>query len=240
MIETETRLLSEHEIIHAFPAGKGEQPLPTVVFYHGFLSSKLVYSYFAVALAQAGFRVVMPDAPNHGARFTGDEQARLGLFWQTLHGNLTEFAGLRDALLQAGLVEGKRLAVAGASMGGMTALGLMARHPEVTSVACLMGSGYFMSLAKTLFPPQAPQEIEALLSEWDVSHALSQLADRPLLLWHGDADDVVPPGETFRLQQALQREGLDSNLTCLWGAGVRHRITPAALEATVEFFRQHL
>ena len=225
MIEIETRLLSEHEIIHAFPAGKGEQPLPTVVFYHGFLSSKLVYSYFAVALAQAGFRVVMPDAPNHGARFTGDEQARLGLFWQTLHGNL---------------VEGERLAVAGASMGGMTALGLMARHPEVTSVACLMGSGYFMSLAKTLFPPQAPQEIEALLSEWDVSHALSQLADRPLLLWHGDADDVVPPGETFRLQQALQREGLDSNLICLWGAGVRHRITPAALEATVEFFRQHL
>lgn len=155
MIEIETRQLSEHEIIHAFPAGKGEQPLPTVVFYHGFLSSKLVYSYFAVALAQAGFRVVMPDAPNHGARFTGDEQARLGLFWQTLHGNLTEFAGLRDALLQAGLVEGKRLAVAGASMGGMTALGIMARHPEVTSVACLMGSGYFTSLAKTLFPPQA-------------------------------------------------------------------------------------
>ena len=93
MIEIETRQLSGHEIIHAFSAGKGEQPLPTVVFYHGFLSSKLVYSYFAVALAQAGFRVVMPDAPNHGARFTGDEQARLGLFWQTLHGNLTEFAG---------------------------------------------------------------------------------------------------------------------------------------------------
>ena len=61
MIEIETRQLNEHEIIHAFPAGKGDQPLPTVVFYHGFLSSKLVYSYFAVALAQAGFRVVMPD-----------------------------------------------------------------------------------------------------------------------------------------------------------------------------------
>ena len=50
----------------------------------------------------------------------------------------------------------------------------------------------------------------------------------------------MTPGETFRLQQALQREGLDSNLTCLWGAGVRHRITPAALESTVEFLRQHL
>lgn len=121
-------------------------------FYHGFTSSKLVYSYFAVALAQAGFRVVMPDAPDHGARFMGNEQARLGQFWHILHGSLTEFAGLRDALYEAGLVAEHRLAVAGASMGGMTALGIMTHHPEVKSVACLMGSGYFTSLAKTLFP----------------------------------------------------------------------------------------
>ncbi|MGY5366077.1 esterase [Enterobacter oligotrophicus] len=240
MIELETRRLGTHEIIHAFPAGKDAQPLPVVVFYHGFTSSKLVYSYFAVALAQAGFRVVMPDAPDHGARFSGDEHARLGQFWQILHGNLTEFAGLRDALYEAGLVADGRLAVAGASMGGMTALGIMARHPEVRSVACLMGSGYFSSLSQTLFPPQEPKDIDAVLAEWDITHVLPHLANRPLLLWHGEADDVVPAVETFRLQQALQHEGLDGNLTCLWEAGVRHRITPTALEATVEFFRQHL
>ncbi|MCV2535476.1 esterase [Enterobacter wuhouensis] len=240
MIELEIRRLGDREIVHAFPSGKGEKALPVVVFYHGFTSSKLVYSYFAVALAQAGFRVVMPDAPDHGARFTGDERARLGQFWQILHGSLTEFAGLRDALYQAGLVADDRLAVAGASMGGMTALGIMTRHPEVKSVACLMGSGYFTSLSKTLFPPHESAEIEALLADWEVARALPRVADRPLLLWHGDADDVVPPGETFRLQQALQHEGLDGNLTCLWEAGVRHRITPTALDATVDFFLQHL
>ncbi|STD25373.1 esterase [Enterobacter asburiae] len=195
---------------------------------------------FAVALAQAGFRVVMPDAPDHGARFTGNEQARLGQFWQILHGSLTEFAGLRDALYEAGLVADNRLAVAGASMGGMTALGIMTHHPEVKSVACLMGSGYFTSLAKTLFPPQDLTEMIATLTEWDVARALPRVADRPLLLWHGDADDVVPPEGTFRLQQALMNEGLDGNLTCLWEPGVRHRITPTALDATVAFFRQHL
>lgn len=240
MIEIEIRRMGDHEILHSFPAGHKERPMPTVVFYHGFTSSKLVYSYFAVALAQAGFRVFMPDAPNHGARFTGNEQERLGQFWQILHGNLTEFSGLRDALYQAGLVADKRLAVAGASMGGMTALGIMTHHPEVTSVACLMGSGYFTSLSQTLFPSTESDGIAAALAEWDVTTALPRLADRPLLLWHGDADDVVPPGDTFRLQQALQREGLDSNVTCLWEAGVRHRITPTALEATVDFFRQHL
>lgn len=243
MIELETQRLGSHEIIHAFPAGKGDQPLPAVIFYHGFTSSKLVYSYFAVALAQAGFRVVMPDAPDHGARFTGDEQARLGQFWQILLGNLTEFASLRDALCQAGLVADGRLAVAGASMGGMTALGIMTRHPEVSCVASLMGSGYFTTLGRTLFPPREQDNIDAVLAPlaaWEVTHALPALASRPLLLWHGEADDVVPAVETFRLQQALAREGLDGKLTCLWEAGVRHRITPAALEATVRFFRQYL
>lgn len=80
MIEVKTEQPGDYEILQAFPAGLGEQPLPTIIFYHGFTSSKLVYSYFAVALAQAGFRVVMPDAPEHGARFNGDEQARSGQF----------------------------------------------------------------------------------------------------------------------------------------------------------------
>lgn len=241
MIELTTQRLGEHEILHAFPAGMREQPLPVVIFYHGFTSSKLVYSYFAVALAQVGFRVVMPDAPDHGARFSGDEQARLSQFWPILHGNLVEFSGLRDALYQAGWVADDRLAVAGGSMGGMTALGIMTRCPEVKCIASLMGSGYFTTLAHTLFPPT--DDIDAVVSplaDWDVTHALPRLADRPLLLWHGEADDVVPAGETFRLQQALIRDGLDQNLTCLWEAGVKHRITPTALDATVAFFLQHL
>ena len=243
MIELEIRQFGDLESVHAVPAGKLSQPLPVVIFYHGFTSSKLVYSYFAVALAQAGFRVVMPDAPDHGARFTGDEQARLGQFWPILHGNLTEFAALRDGLYQAGLVADERLAVAGASMGGMTALGIMARHPEVKCVASLVGSGYFTSLAPTLFPPQPSAsfaEMVSPLADWEVTTRLPRLADRPLLLWHGEEDDVVPAAETFRLQQALRHEGLDKNLTCLWEGGVKHRITPTALDATVAFFRQHL
>lgn len=241
MIELTTRRLGDHEILHAYPAGKATQPLPVIIFYHGFTSSKLVYSYFAVALAQAGFRVIMPDAPDHGSRYRGDEQTRLGQFWPILHGNLVEFAGLRDALFAAGLVADKRLAVAGASMGGMTALGIMTQHPEVTCVASLMGSGYFLTLADTLFPPSGDSEaVRASLRTWDVTDALPRLADRPLFLWHGEADDVVPAGETFRLQQALIREGLDKRLTCVWEAGVRHRITPTALDATVDFFLKNL
>lgn len=249
MIEIQTDHFAGNEALHAFPAGKGQQPLPCVVFYHGFTSSKLVYSYFAVALAQAGFRVIMPDAPDHGARFSGNAERRLRQFWQILQGNLEEFATLRDALHQRNLIEDNRLAVGGASMGGMTALGIMTRHPEVRCVASLMGSGYFTSLARTLFPPlkitnAAQQEtfdaILAPLAKWEVTGQLERVADRPLLLWHGEADDVVPAAESFRLQQALADEQRDARLTTLWEAGVAHRITPQALEATVGFFSRHL
>lgn len=245
MIELEMRTLAGQQILHAFPKGAAEKALPGIVFYHGFTSSNVVYSYFAVALAQAGFRVIMPSAADHGERFSGDSEGRLQHFWQILIQNFTEFPALRDALLASELVSDNRLAVAGASMGGMTALGLMAQHPELKCVASLMGSGYFTSLSHSLFPPSAAtiqeqERLRTLLAKWDVGHQLARLADRPLLLWHGEEDDVVPAGETFRLQQALCEAHLDERLTCVWQSGVRHRITPEALASTVTFFRQHL
>ena len=120
MIKIETRYLAGHSILHAFPDGKRDTPLPCIIFYHGFTSSSLVYSYFAVALAQAGFRVIMPDAPEHGARFSGDAQGRMTQFWQILRQNMQEFAALRAAVQQENWVLEERLAVGGASMGGMT------------------------------------------------------------------------------------------------------------------------
>ena len=55
MIEIESRELADIPALHAYPVGQKDTPLPCVIFYHGFTSSSLVYSYFAVALAQAGF-----------------------------------------------------------------------------------------------------------------------------------------------------------------------------------------
>lgn len=93
MIALEMRNLGGGEILHACPQESLDKPLPCIVFYHGFTSSKLVYSYFAVALAEAGFRVIMPDAPEHGARYQGDEAGRMQRFWPILQQNFREFPG---------------------------------------------------------------------------------------------------------------------------------------------------
>lgn len=245
MIEVYTGQFARIETLHAVPAGMKACALPTVVFYHGFSSSKTVYSYVGVALAQAGFRVIMPDAPQHGARFDGDAAARTRQFWQILQQNIAEFAPLSAALHDAGLIADGQLYVAGASLGGMTALGLMTAHPEINAVASLMGSGYYTTLARSLFPPVDLHEahartlfdaVVAPLARYEAPRNLAQLGNRPLFLWHGEADDVVPATESFSLQQALDTAGLAKNLTVQWEAGVKHRITPAALEGCVAFF----
>lgn len=249
MIEVSTEFFAGIECLHAAPTGKRDEPLPTILFYHGFTSSKEVYSYFGVALALAGFRVILPDADMHGARYNGDSEYRLSHFWEILKSNIDEVPQLIASLRQQNLIEGTRLAAAGASMGGMTALGAMARYPCFTSVACLMGSGYYMSLSHTLFPPLAvhtPEQAQAFaqrmapLADYDISRQLEKIADRPLLIWHGEADEIVPVAESVRLEKALREAKLDAGLTFLTEQGIGHRITPSALEATTAFFKRHL
>lgn len=241
MTEIETTNLAGFEVLHATPAGKSHQPLPTIIFWHGYASSKLVYSYFAVALAQAGFRVIMPDAPEHGARFHGDEARRLQHFWQILYGNIQEYPLLRDAINDKKWLAEGRLGIAGASMGAMTALAVAGHYPEVRCTASLMGSGFYHALSQSLFPPPAHRDaVLAPLADYEVTQCLELLARRPLMLWHGEDDDLVPVAESKRLWQLLQQQHLDSNVVCYWESGVKHRITPYALDSTCAFFSQSL
>lgn len=249
MIELNTERLAGIQVLHAAPAGQRDAALPTVLLYHGFTSSKEVYAYLAVALAQAGFRAVMPDADLHGARDNGNDAVRLARFWQILQRNIDEMPQLENALRAAGMIDGDRFGVAGASLGGMTALGAMARYPHIRSVACLMGSGYFMQLSRSLFPPlqvSTPEEqaqfdrLMAPLAVYDPCEKLEALANRPLLLWHGEADDVVPFAETARLVEALRASGEADNMTFLSEKAIGHKITPFALRALTDFFKQHL
>lgn len=250
MVEIHDERVGDIAVIHAVPAGQYHQPLPTVFFYHGYTSSKAVYAYFAYALARVGFRVVLPDAAQHGERFSGDEQRRLASFWEILLSNIEELSALRTHFERLGLIDDGRIGVAGASMGGMTALGNFARYPWIAAAASLMGSGYYSSLAQTLFPPLdeqgqplGPAAFEAriaVLADYGLEQRLEKIADRPLLLWHGDTDDVVPAAESLRLATELRQRGWCSQLTLLTEPDVKHRITPQALDATVAFFLRTL
>ncbi|WP_409307981.1 esterase [Pectobacterium sp. B1J-3] len=250
MVEMSVDVIKEGiEAIHAVPAGKRDEPLPTIFFFHGYTSSKDVYSYFGYALAKAGFRVILPDALMHGARYNGDEAYRLRHFWDILQSNINELPDYIAAYQQQGLIAEGRIGVCGASLGGMSALATMARYPWISAVAAFMGSGYFSTLSQTLFPPVVAgctendvqlRQLSSTLAEYDVSTRLDALSNRPLLIWHGEDDDVVPAQESARLYQALHENQQDKHLVYLTEPGVKHRITPSALQAGIDFFQRHL
>ncbi|MCQ4033942.1 esterase, partial [Klebsiella pneumoniae] len=66
------RFASAARVASACPQESLDKPLPCIVFYHGFTSSKLVYSYFAVALAEAGFRPAVYPRCSGSRRRPGD------------------------------------------------------------------------------------------------------------------------------------------------------------------------
>lgn len=249
MIEMFDEVVDGLPVLHAAPAGKQGQPLPTLFFYHGFTSSKEVYSYFGYAFAKAGFRVILPEANLHGSRFNGDEAYRMAHFWNILRSNIDELPAIYQHYQRQGLILDDRVGVCGASLGGMTTLGAKVRYPWIQAAASFMGSGYFESLSQTLFPPFDVKTVEdrqqlsaelGFLAEYDVSHRLEKLADKPLLIWHGLADDLVPAEESRRLIRDLAEQRLLEHIRFETEASIGHKITVSALDVGVQFFSRHL
>jgi dipeptidyl aminopeptidase/acylaminoacyl peptidase len=225
--------------IHAVLADRAEQPLPTIFFFHGFnTSSKEVTSYFGYMLALAGFRVVLPEADLHGQRFDGDREARFGRFWEIVARSIEELPRYRDHYVRRGLVDGDRIGIGGTSMGGMVTLGAMVRHPWVRAAASYMGSGYFLDLSHTLNPPRGA--VDDVLRQFDAANHLERLGDRPLFVWHGERDDVVPFAEAARLRSELAAHGLDRHLEFVSEPLGVHRVTHDAAAAGVQFFGRNL
>lgn len=235
--------------IHAAPAARVHEPLPTIFFFHGYRSSKELSSFFAVMLAQAGFRAVLPEADMHGVRYDGDDNRRLHYFWDILLRNIEELPLYREHYEARGLIVPGCIGVGGSSMGGFAALGCMARYPWIRAVASYMGSGFFMDLSRQVFPPLRRFDASTREAHWrrmdalrpyDIANQLDRLADRPLFVWHGGRDEIVPVGESLRLQDALTRMGAEQKLEMSIDLDAEHKITMASAVLGIEFFKRHL
>lgn len=208
MVEMHEDVIADFPAIHAVPAGRFDSPLPTIIFFHGYTSSKEIHAYFGYMLAKSGFRVILPEADMHGTRFDGDLVRRQSSFWDVLKTNIDELPMYHKFLEQSGFIDYGRIGIYGSSMGAFSVLGAMARNKWIRASAAYMGSGYYMSLSRTLYPPGDPisesSELEFNsrmnpLIDYDISSKLKCISDRPLFVWHGVKDDIVPYAESDRL-----------------------------------------
>ena len=132
-------ILGTIPLLEVIPEDKIGEKLPLIIYYHGWQSQKELTLTQGRYLARAGFRVLLPDAFNHGERRNPMTDIPSLTFWQSIHTNLFEFGYLVNAMKKKGLVE-DQIGVGGVSMGGMTTAALLTHHPEIKAAACVMGT----------------------------------------------------------------------------------------------------
>lgn len=218
-------------------------PLPLIVYYHGWQTSKELVLTQGRKLAQQGFRVVLPDAQNHGEREAPMSQVPSLTFLQSIYTNLFEFESIVDYFTQLGLDNG-RLGVGGVSMGGMTTCALLTQHPEIDVAACVMGSPSLIDYRKQLEESfkkrkiSLPQDYENLTSwipYYDLALHYSEIKKRPLFFWHGIHDEKVQFVQTDR----FVRKNLGPEIT-FHAANERHMVKVPTMDQVTDFFVNHL
>ena len=201
-------------------------PKPGVVYYHGVVQRKEVYvdsHPLARGLADAGFMVVLPDAPGHGERPGGAtlaERLRESLpreFCADIEQAADEAPALYDWLAAQAEVDAARLGVVGLSMGGFTAAAVGSRlRRRLHAAVCISGSANLLAcMAETdsiapgkWGPPDRliDAETRERIARIDAVHYPDQFAPLPLLLLHGARDTWNPPATSEQLAALLARE----------------------------------
>lgn len=250
MIQVEHKWIKEIPVLHIFDETRVSEQLPTVFFYHGFQSQKELYLSYGYLLAQRGMRVILPDAAMHGERHGAESDTEQAIyFWDTVRGNIDELPQLVEALNEEGLVDMSRLAVGGFSMGAITSYGMLAQYDWLKVGVCLAGSSYYEHFARELADGVAKQGMEfpydvderiSKLAPYDLSAQPTKLKNRPLMMWHGKEDDVVPFAYSEKLYEALVEEDMSDNVAFMVDEKAKHKITIEGMLAAVGFLEEKL
>ncbi len=163
------------------PPARADGPFPLVVFGHGFAVMPSLYAHLLQSWAQAGYVVAAPVFPLENADAPGGpDEADLTNQPADMRFVISRMIALSQTPsgVFAGLIDPGRIAVAGQSDGGDTALAVAEdprfRDPRVGAVMVLSGAE-IPGIGEFVFPRHDPP---------------------PLLATQGTADTVNPPSAT--------------------------------------------
>jgi dienelactone hydrolase len=127
-------------LLHVVKESEKLEKLPLVIFIHGFQSVKERNLHYAYLLAEAGFRVVLPEVLYHGEREQGlSEKEFYARFWEMVLNTIAEIKMLKESYLKKGLIDSEKIGLAGTSMGGIVTLGALTQFRWIKAAVSLMG-----------------------------------------------------------------------------------------------------
>lgn len=237
------RQIGNIPILEVVEEEKLYEAAPLLIYYHGWQTAKELVLTQGRKLAKQGFRVVLPDAANHGERKTEVSPIPSLTFWNSIQTNLFEFGYLVDFFENRGVVT-NGVYVGGVSMGGMTTCALMATHPEIKAAACVMGTPNFLAYRQRIsthakkagfFLPNDYIQLTSWIESYDLMTHYSSEDTRPFLFWHGTEDEKIPFEHVEQFVQSHSR----TNLTLLV-ENERHLVKGNTMEEIESFFMKTL
>jgi uncharacterized protein len=193
-----------------FSAGQ-PHPAPTILLCHGIWTGRRECLPMALRFRQAGYNVLCFDFRAHGMSD--------GRFTSVGHHETNDVLGAVEYLLRRPEVDARRIGVIGFSMGAAASIQAAARSRHIAAVVADSAYANFLDAAKYSFHlvtrvphfPMAP--IAMHWAKWilhvDASRlrpvdVIGQISPRPVLITHGNLDEIVPVRHAYLLFKAAE------------------------------------
>ncbi|GFN35085.1 alpha/beta hydrolase family protein [Tepidimicrobium xylanilyticum] len=226
-----------------------EKPLPTVILYHGWSSNKELQRMRGFILSTVGYQVIIPDAIHHGERGAlskYDLEDAKQYFWDTILTNIKESNTIIDQIISKYDADPNRIGVLGHSMGGFTAAGIFTHNPNVKASVIFNGSCGWENFNKWLrknheisnaFEFKEIDQVKRL----DPQNNLNLLIDRPILLLHGDRDNVVPiESQRIFYHKIRHKYSYRDRIKLIEYPNLNHFVTTNMMEECIAWFDRFL
>lgn len=251
------KTIKDVPILELVQKDRSSEALPTVFFYHGWKSRGEGVSSHALELARKGFRVVCPDAFQHGARYNVNIQRHRDttIYYQVIQHNLMEFPILVETYKSEQLTN-DTIGVAGVSLGAVTASMLFCRYDWIHSAVLLEGSPAPRTFTKEIYKKlreyyqktndtvaeselkDSYAEVHEQLAIYDLMENPQNVAHRPLLIWHGKDDPVADVKYDQEFFEKIQSYDEGERVHAIFSEKSDHRVPYHISYMTAAFFEQ--
>lgn len=227
-----------------FKPNSSDGLLPTIIYYHGWHSSKEFKRFEAMAIASFGYQVIVPDALYHGERNAIDHDDSGNLerhLWEIILQSIKESGTLIATVIEKHGADPNRIGVMGSSMGAVTAGGVFI---ENTSLKCLVGFNGTFAWQEAIKRSHLPASLgySQLIENYDPMNNEDKIKGRAISILHG-VDDMSVPIDTQRLfykKMTPQYTNDPGKLELIEYSNIDHRITTGMLQGAITCFRKQL
>lgn len=212
-----------------------EGELPTVVYYHGWQSSKEHLRFQAMTIAGYGYQVIVPDALYHGERGSIDYESPQVIerhFWEVIFKSIEEAPRLMSAIINTYDADYRNIFLLGDSMGAITIPGIFKTSPLIKGMAAFNGAfNWKLAIEKGVLPPH--DSYEDMIEKYDLSSQMALIGQRPVLILSGIDDKEIP----IQVQEAFYKEATKESwpVEMIQFSSVGHRVTTSMLHNVISW-----